>query len=113
MKKIDAILKGKKLVDKLFNLRQKKIMRELESAKDDVERQKTEAEIRYEELCKNLAEDGVSYKSTINRMIGCKETLINSEATLVAIDEIIADLNSEVEVKYMFITEGDVDYESK
>ena len=51
MKKLTAILKGCNLVDKLFSLREKEINRKIEGAKDDCERRKAEAEIKYENYC--------------------------------------------------------------
>lgn len=55
MKKIDAILKGRKFTDKLFGLKKRKINRALESAKDNAEKQKEDATIAYEEQFSKMA----------------------------------------------------------
>ena len=72
MKKLTAILKGCNLVDKLFSLREKEINRKIEGAKDDCERRKAEAEIKYENYCKELGEKDVDYRRIINGMLECK-----------------------------------------
>lgn len=40
MKKIDALIKGRKFTEKLFGIKKRSINRALDSAIDDVERQK-------------------------------------------------------------------------
>lgn len=97
MKKIDCILKGKKLMDRLIVLRKKEINRHLEAAKDSIEKQKVKAEIRYEELMNLLGYEDVDYESVINKMIEQKGIIMNGGATLEVIAEITADLNQEVE----------------
>lgn len=97
MKKLEAILKGRNFVDKLFGLREREIKRNLEAAKDSVESQKTKAEIDYESLCKALGEEDIDYKYVINAMIVCKGTIISAEETLKAITSIEEDLNSKIE----------------
>lgn len=99
MKKLKAILEGNSFVDKLFSLREKEIKRALESASDDAEKQMTEAEISYEELCKNLGEKEVNYEQIINDMLLAKDTIRRAKETIEAVKEIKADLESEVELK--------------
>ena len=93
MKKILSILRGKKQTERLSELR----MRALESALNNVEEQKVLADIRYHEEINNLGDDGVDYKSKINQLIEYKETIINADNTIQAINEIKSDLESEVE----------------
>lgn len=97
MKKIDALIKGRKFTEKLFGIKKRSINRALDSALDDIERQKEEALIDYENLLVQLADDNVDYKSTINKLISKKQIILDSESTSKAIDEVRADLNSEVE----------------
>ena len=96
MKKLEAILKGRKFIDRLFGLREKEIKRNNESAKDNVEKMKVTAEIDYENYCKKLGDEDVNYEAILNEMIECKQTIISANATLEAIAEIEADLASEV-----------------
>lgn len=72
-------------------------MRALDSALNNVEEQKVLADIRYHEEINNLGDDGVNYKSKINQLIEYKETIINADNTIQAINEIKNDLESEVE----------------
>jgi len=97
MKKIDCILKGKKLMDRLFGLRKKQISRQIEAAKDDLEKQRVEAEIKYEELMNKLGEEEVDYKHVINSMIQQKGIILNASETLKAVAEIESDLDMDVE----------------
>lgn len=99
MKKLKAILEGNSFIDKLFSLREKEIKRALESANDDAEKQMTESEIRYEELCKKLGEKEVNYECIINDMLYTKDTIRRAKETIEAVKEIKADLESEVELK--------------
>lgn len=48
MKRIEAIIKGRKFTETLFGLKKKQIRRALEAAEDNVEKQKEEAAIAYE-----------------------------------------------------------------
>lgn len=97
MKKIDLILKGKKLVEKLFGLRKKQISRVIESAKDNLEKQKVEAELEYENLSNKLGDDDANYEYIINQMIKQKEIIANATETLKAVESIESDLDEEVE----------------
>ena len=97
MKKIDFILSGKKLIDKLFNLRKKKIERILDAAKDNLEKQKCEAELEYEELLGKLGDENADYENILNSMIKKRELIENANATLEVVCSIESDLNSEVE----------------
>lgn len=99
MKKLKAILGGNSFVDKLFSLREKEIKRALESAQDDAEKQMTEAEIRYEELCKQLGDKEVNYTYIINEMLEQKDLIRRAKETISAVEAIKADLDSEVELK--------------
>jgi len=99
-KKLTAILENCKLVDRLFNLREKQIKTALAAAKNDVEEQATEAEIAYENLCKQLGKKDVdSYKNIINKMIECRETIRQAAETKAVLKEIEDDLNSEVDIE--------------
>lgn len=96
MKKLDAILQGCDFEDRLLELREKTIKRNLEAAKDSVESARVNAEIDYENLCQKLGLKDVNYETIINQMITRKEVIISAEATLKAIAEIEEDLASEV-----------------
>lgn len=97
MRKIDAIIKGKKFVDKLFGVKKRVINRALDDALDNIERQKINAQVTYEELLVKLADDNFDIKHIINQMIAQRQIILNSEETVKAIQEIKEDLNSEVE----------------
>lgn len=56
MKKLTAILQGRKFVDKLFGLREKEIRRELEIAKDECDEIEVRAQILYETCMNKLGE---------------------------------------------------------
>ena len=99
MKKLTAILKGCKLIDKLFSLREKEIRRKLDAAKDECEEKKVKAQIEYETAMKRLGEESVDYKRIINEMIAAKQSIIEAEDTLKAIKEIEKDLDSEAELE--------------
>lgn len=99
MKKLTAILKGCKLVDKLFNLREKEIRRKLEAAKDECEEKKVKAQISYEQAMKRLGDESVDYKRVINDMIQAKQNILDAEATLNCIKEIEKDLDIEAELE--------------
>lgn len=96
MKRIEAIIKGRKFTETLFGLKKKQIRRALEAAADNAEKQKEEASIAYEELFSQLAEDKADYAGIINRMLQHKQTIISAEATIEAIDAIYSDLEAEV-----------------
>lgn len=96
MKKIEAIVKGKKFTEKLFGLKKKGIYRALESALDNIDTQKEQASIDYETLLAKLADDDVDYKSVINQLISKKQIIIDSESTIKVIEEIKSDLESDV-----------------
>ena len=98
MKKLEAILKGRAFLDKLFGLREKEIRRKLEAAKDECEEAKVNWQISYEEAMQKLGEKEVDYGKIINDMITAKEGIMSAEATLKAIKEIEKDLNEEVNV---------------
>lgn len=97
MKKIDALIKGRKFTEKLFGIKKRSINRALDSATDDVERQKEQATLDYENLLVKLADDDVNYKSIINQMIDKQQIIEDSTATIELISRIKEDLNSEVE----------------
>lgn len=98
MKRIDAIIKGRKFTEKLFGLKQKQIRRAIEAATDSAEKQKEDALIAYEGLFARMAEDGADYESIINQMLEQKELVHSADITIEALGEISADLDSEVEV---------------
>ena len=99
MKKLTAILKGRKLIDKLFSLREKEIRRKLDAAKDECEEKKVKAQIDYETAMKKLGDESVDYKRVINEMITAKQSILEAEETLKAIKEIEKDLDSEAELE--------------
>lgn len=99
MKKLTAILKGCNLVDKLFSLREKEINRKIEGSKDECERRKAEAEIKYENYCKELGGKDVDYRRIINGMLECKQEIMDADETLKVIAEVEADLQSEAELE--------------
>lgn len=96
MKKIDALIKGRKFTEKLFGIKKRSINRALDSAIDDVERQKEQATLDYENLLVRLADDDVDYKHIINQMIKRQQIIEDSAATVDLISKIKEDLNSEV-----------------
>lgn len=96
MKRIEAIIKGRKFTETLFGLRKKQIRRALEAAQDNAEKQKEDATIAYEELFSRMGEDNPDYQNIIRQMIQHKQTVISAEATIKAVEEIRADLEAEV-----------------
>lgn len=96
MKKIEAIIKGRKFTDKLFGLKKRQINRALEAAKDNAERQKEDAAIAYEKLFADMADDDANYQYIISQMLQHKETILSAEETVKAVEAIKADLESEV-----------------
>lgn len=97
MKKIEAIIKGRKFTEKLFGLKKRGINRALDSASDDAERQKEEALVEYEKLLVQLADDNVNYKSTVNKMIETQQKIHDADATISLLSKVKADLEAEVE----------------
>jgi hypothetical protein len=95
MKKIEAILKGCKMVDKLFGLREKEIRRKIEAAMDECESIKVESAIAYVNALNKLGEKDVNYEDVINTMMEAKGEILSAETTLKIIKEIEKDLNSE------------------
>lgn len=96
MKKLTAILNGRKLLDKLFGVREKAIRRKLEAAKDKCEEKKIKAEMEYETAMNRLGDDDVDYESVLNDMLHAKQQIFEAEDTLAALQEIEEDLESEV-----------------
>ena len=99
MKRIEAIIKGRKFTEALFGLKKKQIRRALEAAADNAEKQKEEAAIAYEQLFSRMAEDDADYQSIISQMIEHKQTIISAKATIEAVAEIKADLETEITVE--------------
>lgn len=97
MKKLEAILKGRQFLDKLFVLREKEIRRK-EAAKDECKEAEINWQISYEEAMQKLGEKDVNYEQVLNDMITAKEGIINAQATLKVICEIEKDLNENVEL---------------
>lgn len=97
MKKIEAIIKGRKFTEKLFGIKKRSINRALDSAKDNFEEQKENATVEYENLLVKLADDNVDYKFTINRMIAQQQIIVDADNSIELINKIKADLESEVE----------------
>lgn len=96
MKRIEAIIKGRKFTETLFGLKKKQIRRAIESATDNAEKQKEEAAIAYEGLFSRMAEEDADYQSILREMIKHKQTIISAEATIEAIEAIRAALEAEV-----------------
>lgn len=99
MKKITAILKDCKLVDKLFSIRERQIYGALNSAKTIVEEKIANAQIEYDNKLKELSEKDADYKGIINSMLEAKNIELNGVNTLKALEAIEADLNSEAETE--------------
>lgn len=95
-KKIDIIVKGRKLTEKLFGTKKKGIKLALETAKNNLEQQRDTAADEYENALLKLADDNVDYKTIINQMIKHKQTMVDAENTIELIDQIKDDLESEV-----------------
>lgn len=96
MKKIDAIIKGRKFTDKLFGLKKRQIFRALEAARDNAEKQKEDAAIGYEELFGKMADDDADYQDIIARMLEYKQTVMSADETIKALASIRADLDTEI-----------------
>lgn len=99
MKKLEAILRGCKLVDRLFGLREKEIRRKIEAAKDECEEKKVKAQMDYETAMNLLGEKDVNYRNVLNSMIQAKQSIIEAQDTLAVIKEIEADLDSEADME--------------
>lgn len=99
MNKLEAILRGCKLVDRLFGLREKEIRRKIEAAKDECEEKKVKAQMDYETAMNLLGEKDVNYRNVLNSMIQAKQTIIEAQDTLDVIKEIEADLDSEADME--------------
>lgn len=96
MKKIEAIVKGKKFTEKLLGIKERSIKRALDGALDNIEKQQEQATIDYENLLVKLADDDVDYVKVINDLINRKQTIADGESTKKVIEEIRNDLESEV-----------------
>lgn len=96
MKKIEAIIKGRKFTEKLLGIKKRSIERNLAAAIDDIDRQKEEASLKYEECLLKLADDKVNYKEVLNELIKQKQIMINSVETIKVINEVKEDLNADV-----------------
>lgn len=97
MKKIDLLIKGRKIAEKLFGTKKKGIKLALETAKNNLEQQRDVASDNYENALLKLADDNSNYKAVINEMIGYKQTITDAESTIELINSIQEDLESEVE----------------
>lgn len=98
LKRIEAIIKGRKFTETLFGLKKKQIRRAIESAHDNAEKQKEEASIAYENEFSRMAEDDADYESIIRAMLSHKQTIISADTTIAALEQIKADLEEEVAV---------------
>lgn len=92
-------MKGCKLVDRLFGLREKEIRRKIEAAKDECEEKKVKAQMDYETAMNLLGEKDVNYRNVLNSMIQAKQSIIEAQDTLDVIKEIEADLDSEADME--------------
>lgn len=98
MKKLEAILRGCKFVEKLFGLREKEIRRKIEAAKDECKEAEINCQISYEKAMEKLGEKDVDYGKVLNDMITAKEGIMSAQATLKVIEEIEKDLNENVDL---------------
>lgn len=99
MKKLQAILKGRSFADMMFELREKQVKTALDAARNDIKEQEIEAKIKYEELCKKFGDREVcDYKEIFNKLIECKDTIRRAKDTMILLDEIEDDLNSDVQL---------------
>lgn len=96
MNKLDLILKKQSVSGKLFDLQKIKILSELDAYIDEVRLSKNEAEIKYEQYCNDFGIEGVDVKRTFNKIVDCKEEILNCDETLKVLEEIKADLNQEI-----------------
>ncbi len=96
MKRIEAIIKGRKFTETLFGLKKKQIYRALEAVEDNAEKRKEDASIAYEGLLNAMADDDADCVSIIAGMLEQKQTIIFANATVRVIAEIRADLEAEV-----------------
>lgn len=96
MKKIQAILKGRKFTEKLFGLKEKQIRRALEAMRDNAERQKEDTLIAYEAAVASLGDDDVNYETLLRGIVRYQQTVIDADNTIEVLDGIKADLESEV-----------------
>ena len=99
IKRIEAIIKGRKFTETLFGLKKKQIRRAIEAARDNAEKQKEEAAIAYENEFSSMAEDDADYESIIRSMLAHKQTILAADKTIDALEEIKADLEAEVVVE--------------
>lgn len=97
MKKIDLIVKGRKFTEKLLGIKRRGIYRALDAAIDDLESQKENAVVDYENNLLKLADDKVDYKQVINQMISNQQTIHDTNATIEVINKVKDDLESETE----------------
>lgn len=100
MKRIEALLKGRKFTERLFGLRKRSIYRALDSISNKAEAAKEKASMDYEQLLVSLADDDVDFDEVASSLIEAKENLSDAEWTIKAINEIKSDLDSEVNDKY-------------
>lgn len=99
LKRIEAIIKGRKFTETLFGLKKKQIRRAIEAAHDNAEKQKEEAAIAYEKEFSRMADDDADYESVIGNMLRHKQTILAADNTLAALEEIKADLEEEIVVE--------------
>lgn len=97
MKKIECLIKGRKFTEKLFGIKKRSINRALDAAIDNLEGQKENSIIEYENLLLKLADDNVNYPSIINQMISQKQIIEDANNSIELIGTIKDELYSEVE----------------
>lgn len=100
MKRIEALLKGRKFTERLFGLRKRSIYRALDAIGSKAEADKERASMDYEQLLVELADDNVDFDKAAGSLIETKKRLKEAEWTINAISEIKSDLESEVSEKY-------------
>ena len=100
MKKITAILGQYKLVDKLFDLKEKAIKRAIDAHKDAFETELEKAQLAYERKIKELGEpNNDRYSDIFNELVRIKTDIYNATKGLEFVKEIESDLDSDVEVE--------------
>lgn len=98
MKRITAVLKNCKLVDRVFSIREKQIYNALDAAEMNIEQQVADAQIEYEKLFDKLGEKDANYTLIINQLLEKRETIRRGNLTKEALAEVRADLEADAEI---------------
>lgn len=98
MKRITAVLKNCKLIDRVFAIREKQIYNALDAAEMNIEQQIADAQIEYEKLFDKLGEKDANYTCIINQLLGKRETIRRGNLTKEALADVRADLEADAEI---------------